>query len=228
LYQLKNFFSMDKKSKVLLWALALLIVASVGVTYWRIMIKKDYVVEAQVDCDPYENECFVWECDPESTVEGEACTGDSEADTWYFAVAKRNAGKIPLCDSETDENCDPWTCEEGEKDCEAVFCEESIMEEQYASACIDPVQFAIDNPVEEEAVECEDGDEECLALQTSEEIVCEEGDEECAAAAEEETVCDLELDPTCEDNASSADESDSAGEDENTISEEVSVTAVEE
>lgn len=184
---------MDKKSRVLLWVFALLIVASVGVTFWRIMIKKDYVIEAQVDCDPYENECFVWECDPASTVEGEACTGDAESDTWYFNVVRRNASKIPLCDPETDESCDPWTCGENEKDCEAVFCDETNMEEQYATACVDPIQFAIDNPVEdEEVIECEEGDEECLASQ-SEEVTCDpsaaeagEGDEECLATEESE------------------------------------------
>ncbi len=182
---------MDKKSKILLWVFALLIVASVGVTFWRIMIKKDYVVEAQVDCDPYEKNCFVWECDPESTVEGEACLGDPESDIWYFNVTRRNASVIPLCDPETDENCDPWTCEDGEKDCEQVFCDETNMEDQFASSCVDPAQFAIDNPVEEEAIECEEGDEECLALE-SEEIVCEEGDEECLTAEEE--TCDPEVD----------------------------------
>lgn len=199
---------MDKKSKILLWVFALLIVASVGVTYWRIMIKKDYVIESQVDCDPYVNECFVWECDPESDVEGEACTGDPESDIWYFNVARRNASMIPLCDSETDENCDPWTCEENEKDCETVFCEESIMEEQYATACVDPVQFAIDNPIEdEEAVECDpsaaeagEGDEECLATQEGEEVVCDEGDEECLSAEEgEETVPEGDGDASIEE-----------------------------
>lgn len=183
---------MDKKSKILLWVLALLIVASVGVTYWRIMIKKDYVIESQIDCDPYVEKCFVWECDPASDVEGEACTGDPESDTWYFQVAKRNASMIPLCDPETDETCDPWTCSENEKDCEQIFCSEDLMESQYASSCVDPVQYAIDNPAEEEAAECEEGDEECLAAQESEEVVCEEGDEECLATQSDEVECDGE------------------------------------
>lgn len=187
------FLTMEKKSKILLWIFALLIVGSVGVTYWRIMIKRDYVIEAQIDCDPYEKNCFVWECDPESSVEGEACTGDPESDIWYFQVAKRNASMIPLCDPENDETCDPWTCTEGEKDCEEVFCDETNMEDQYATACIDPVQYSIDNPEEEEVVECDEGDEECLASQESEETVCEEGDEECLAIQEsEETECDSE------------------------------------
>ncbi|HBI34456.1 MAG TPA: hypothetical protein DEA43_01085 [Candidatus Moranbacteria bacterium] len=184
---------MDKKSKILLWFLALLIIASVGATYWRIMVKKDYVIEAQIDCDPYEDACFVWECDPESTVEGEACTGDPELDVWYFSVAARKAANIPLCNPETDEDCDPWTCEDGEKKCSETFCSEELMAAQYASACVDPIQFVIDNPVEEDVVECEESDEECLALQS------------------DEIICDLEEDPTCviDDMVATEDEGES-------------------
>jgi len=167
---------MDKKSKILIAVFLVLIAISVGVTYWRIMIQKDYVVEAQTDCDPYEEECFLWECDPESTVEGEACTGDPEEDSWYFKVVRRNASKIPLCDPETDETCDPWTCEEGEKDCEEEFCTEENMEDQYASACNDPVAYTAENPIEEEG---ETAEEEGEAEEETEEAKCEEEDEEC-------------------------------------------------
>ncbi|NTW27127.1 MAG: hypothetical protein HGA36_02285 [Candidatus Moranbacteria bacterium] len=192
---------MDKKSKILLWVIALLIVGSVGATYWRIMIKKDYIIESQIDCDPYENKCFVWECDPESSVEGEACTGDPESDIWYFQVAKRNAANISLCDPETDENCDPWTCAEDEKDCSEIFCDEANMEEQFAASCNDPAQYVIDNPIEEEG-DCAEDDEECLAIE--EESACEEGDEECLAA-EEEAVCE-EGDEECVNAESATDE----------------------
>lgn len=174
---------MDKKSKILFIIIGLLIAASVAVTYWRIMVKKDYIIEAQTDCDPYADVCFIWECDPESDVEGEACTGDPEMDTWYFQVAKRNAANIPLCDPEVDEDCDPWTCAEGEKDCSVEFCTEDTMEAQYATACNDPVKYTEENPVEEE-VECEEGDTECEA--TSEDGAEESND--ASVADSEESV----------------------------------------
>lgn len=170
-------------------------------------MKKDYVIENQIDCDPYADACFIWECDPESTVEGEACTGDPEADIWYYQIARRSAANIPLCDPETDETCDPWTCAEGEKDCEAILCDETTKVDQGVE-CSDHVQYAIDNPIEEEAVECEEGDEECLAA--LEETACEEGDEECLAAEEEAVECE-EGDTEClsakeEDEAAAAEE----------------------
>lgn len=181
---------MDKKTKIFFLVFFLLIIGSVAFTYYRIMVKKDYIIEGQTDCDPYTEKCFIWECDPDSTVEGEACTGDSETDIWYYKIARRNASRIPLCDPDTDEECDPWTCAPDELDCSEILCDEETKVDQEAE-CNDPEQYTIDNPVEEEeAVECEDppvgeagGDEECLAAE--EETVCEEGDEECAANEEE-------------------------------------------
>lgn len=173
---------MDKKSKILLAVFVALIFISVGVTYWRMMIARDYIVEAQVDCDPYAEECFVWECDPQSSEEGEACTGEAEEDVWYFKVARRNAGNVPFCDPEEDEDCLPFLCAEGEKDCEEEFCTEENMENYYATSCIDPVIFSAQNPVEEED-ECleEDGcveDEEISGEVKEEEAEISENQEE--------------------------------------------------
>ncbi len=165
---------MDKKSKILLAVFVALIFISVGATYWRMMIAKDYIVEAQVDCDPYAQECFVWECDLQSFEEGEMCTGKPEEDVWYFKIARRNAGNVPLCNPEEDENCLPFLCVEGEKDCEEEFCTEENMENYYATSCNDPVIFAAQNPIEE--------NDECL-----EEDGCAEEEEISGEIEEEES-----------------------------------------
>jgi hypothetical protein len=206
---------MDKKSKILLWLLALLIIASVGVTYWRIMIKKDYIIESQIDCDPAEKACFVWECDPASTVEGEACTDNPDDNIWYYSLAKRKAANIPLCDASTDENCDPWTCADGEKDCSETLCDDTNKTEQGVE-CNNVEQYNIDNPAEEEST-CEEGDEECLAanesacaeddeecLAAEEESACDEGDEECLAAEEENAAADSTEEDVATDDADTA------------------------
>lgn len=168
---------MDKKSKILLWIFTALIIISVAATYWRIMIKRDYIIEAQVDCDPYMEACFVWKCDPGSVVEGEACTGDPESDVWYFKVVKRNAGRIPLCDPSTDENCQPMICEEGEEECEEILCTEDQVEEQYASGCVNPEKYTKENPIEEiECIEGEEGEEcETADLNENESEINESG-----------------------------------------------------
>jgi hypothetical protein len=150
---------MDKKSKIFLAVFFFLIIASVGVTFWRIYIKKDYIVQAQTDCDPTTEKCFVWQCDPKSTVEGEACTGDPDKDTWYYKIVKKNASLIPLCDP-NDENCKPLECADGEKDCSVTLCDETNKKEQGVE-CNDPVQYNIDNPAEETDATCDPATEDC-------------------------------------------------------------------
>jgi hypothetical protein len=177
---------MDKKSKILLWVLLFLIIGSVAVTYWRIMIKKDYMIEAQADCDPTIDKCFIWQCDPASTVEGEKCTGDPDKDTWYYQIIKRKAANIPLCDP-ADENCRALVCEDGEKDCSATFCDDTNKEEQGAE-CNDPEQYNIDNPAEEdgEAAECDPESEDCPTDESADATdenatTCDPASEDCAA-----------------------------------------------
>ena len=141
---------MDKKSKIFFLVLFLLIAGSVGMAYWRIVVRKDYVVQTQEDCDPSVEKCFIWECDPESMEEGEACTGDSEEDVWYYQLQKRNASNVPLCNPEEDEDCQPMSCNSYiEKDCETVYCDEKTAIEQ-ETECNDPEEYLLNNPPEEE------------------------------------------------------------------------------
>lgn len=143
---------MDKKSKIFILVFFLIIVVSVGITYWRIMVKRDYIVEAQTDCDPYSEACFVWKCDPNSTVEDEACTGAPEKDIWYYKIVRRNAGRIPLCDPNTDENCQALVCGENEPQCEEILCNDKNKVSQGVE-CNDPVIYTEENPIEEDSVQ---------------------------------------------------------------------------
>ncbi len=209
---------MDRKSKIFLWIFSLLIVASVGVTYYRIMIKKDYIIEAEADCDPTMEACFVYYCDAET----EECTGDEVEDTSYYKLVRRSASKIPLCDP-NDETCQPLICEENEKDCEEILCSEQTMQE--GDECNDPVQYNLDNPAEEEEVDCDpEVDEDCAV---DEEAACDPEVEE-GCVVDEEAACDPATDPTCEtdvteeeiDNTADAVKGDSLDNADTTISQE--------
>jgi len=120
---------MDKKSKFFFIIIALSVVISIIATYWRIMIKKDYIIKAQANCDPVTERCFVWQCDFNSLVDGEKCVGDSEKDIFYYKIVKRNASKIPLCDP-VDESCQALVCEDDEPECEVIFCDDENKLEQ--------------------------------------------------------------------------------------------------
>lgn len=129
---------MDTKSKILFWVVATLIVLSISASYYRYMVLHDYIVEAQIDCDPQLENCFVWQCDIE--IDGE-CSEDPEQNIWYYKYLYRNAKNIPLCDP-ADEQCTALTCPDGEAECEYVTCTpETLLEYEVQSECSNPSDF---------------------------------------------------------------------------------------
>lgn len=144
--------------KILLIVFSLLIIGSAAITYYRIMIKRDYIISAEANCDPTAEKCFVYVCDPTA----EECAGNPEEDTSYYKIIKKRAANIPLCDPK-QEDCQALQCGEGEKDCEEILCEDENEDE---IECNDPEQYNLDHPAEEETA-CEEGDEECLQEENS-------------------------------------------------------------
>ncbi|MDX9913159.1 MAG: hypothetical protein RBS77_01095 [Candidatus Moranbacteria bacterium] len=163
---------MDTKTKIFWWTMGFLVFISFGLVAYRYLIKKDYIIQAQVDCDPYNEACFVWNCDPESDEEGEMCTGDPEEDTWYFKVINKNASQISSCDA-NDEGCEALICEENEPECDFTLCNEDNKSEMDSLECSDPITYSVENPIGEE---CEEGDEGCL--ESDDESSAEDGTEE--------------------------------------------------
>jgi len=170
--------------KILFITIGILIAASVALTYWRIVVKRDYIVQAQTDCDPETEKCFVWKCNPNSTVEGEACTGDPESDIWYYKTIRRNAKNIPLCDPNNEE-CEALVCAEGETDCSEELCTDKNVPE--GETCNDPEQYILENPPEEESEECAPDDEECLSAQEEPAEECAPDDQECLDSQSSDT-----------------------------------------
>ena len=159
----------------------LLIFGSVAFTYYRIVMARDYFITAEADCDPTIEKCFVYVCDPTA---GEECTGNPEEDTSYYKIMKRKAFNVPLCDPNVDKDCEALICPEGEKDCNYELCEEGNVD---GIECVDPEQYTIDNPPEEEEVECEEGDEACLSEEESADSeACDATTEDCGADSAEE------------------------------------------
>ena len=143
---------MDKKSKIFFIVFFLLIMTSVALTYYRYIVQRDYIIEAEMECDPYTEACFTYVCDPE--VDGEdVCTGDPVEDTSYYKIINRNAKNIPLCDPNA-EDCEAFVCPEGEEECEMILCDPATSD---GIECVDPVAYEEANPLEEVEEE-EEGD----------------------------------------------------------------------
>jgi hypothetical protein len=188
--------TLDRNSKILFIIIGLLIAGSVAVTFWRYMVRRDYIIQAQTDCDPTTENCFIWKCDPASTVEGETCTGDPESDIWYYKIIHRNAKNIPDCDPK-DENCTALVCDPGEKDCSEELCTPENV--KAPDTCNDPVQYNIDNPPEGDSrdEECAPDDVECLQTQKSDDAgeACAPDDQECIDAQGSKETQDTKTNP---------------------------------
>jgi hypothetical protein len=166
--------STDKQSKIFFLALFLLIALSVGVSYYRFFVAKDYIIEAEAECDPAAEACFVYVCDPQA----EECSGDPEEDTSYYKVVHRKAANIPLCDPSA-ESCDALVCQPDEKDCEETLCDPNDLAE--GDLCSDPETYKMEHPAEEEG-----GSEEA----------CNGEFADCAESEGSENVSDEETDTT--------------------------------
>jgi hypothetical protein len=135
-------------SKLFLIIFALLLIGSISLTFWRIVVKRDYIISAEQECDPYTEACFIYTCSPD---EDEECPADPAERMSYYKLIHKNAQNIPLCDAQADECPAELTCAENEEECEYIYCDEDTVAE--GEECVDPVQYSIDNPPLEENTE---------------------------------------------------------------------------
>ncbi len=160
--------------------LVALFISAVAISYYKYFMIKDFVVQAETECDPTEEKCFIWICDPTE----EECAGDPEEDTWYYKYIMKKAYLLPDCDIFYDEDCPSPVCNEFE-DCEEIFCEDGNEDE---IKCTDPGIFLLQHP---DYLEEEDDVEEGKAVDDEESL--DEGNE-----VEEETSVE-QLAPTEEE-----------------------------
>lgn len=155
---------MNRKSKVFFLVFFSIIIGSMATTYYRYMVVRDYIVQAEAECDPYTETCFIYVCDPSAD---EECTGDPVEDTSYYKIIQRNAKNIPMCDPAAEE-CDALVCPAGEADCEMMMCDPT---QELEGTCSDPIAYTDEHPVEEEMMEDGEVSEEDV---TGEDTVSEE------------------------------------------------------
>jgi len=105
---------MDKKSKILLIILVLILIGSASVTFYRYFISNNYLITDNIACEPKTEVCFYVPC----AEEDDAC---NSAEVEYYKKIEKNASNIKLCDPEVD-GCNPLVCTENEKDCSITYC----------------------------------------------------------------------------------------------------------
>jgi hypothetical protein len=113
----------DKKTKIqnriFYTILILLILGSVGVTFYKIVIKKDYQIIAETSCDiETEEGCFVY-------------TDEETGEVSYYKQISKNAQSIYLCEATEEKlGCnEELSCVEGEENCSYTYCDPENLEE---------------------------------------------------------------------------------------------------
>jgi hypothetical protein len=102
-------------NRIFYTVLILLILGSVGFTFWRIVIQKDYQIVAEVSCDPATESCLHYE--------GVICDGtDIECvpeEAYDYKMISKKAASIYACEQTEEKNgCgEELSCTESEADC---------------------------------------------------------------------------------------------------------------
>lgn len=119
-------------NKIFYTILALLIIGSVGATFYKIVVQKNYQIVAETSCDPTSTEeagtCYIYECDP---IEEDDCPLNEAERISYYKIINKSASTIYACEQGEDkEGCDEeLTCTEGEENCSYSYCDPENLEE---------------------------------------------------------------------------------------------------
>lgn len=108
---------------------------SVGMTAYRYIVLRDYLVQVETSCDPAEEACFVYECESEDE---EGCIALGESYYSPYAIVVRDARHVPLCASDSEADCDVRDCG-SDASCHITYCDpETRMNEQI---CLSEVAY---------------------------------------------------------------------------------------
>lgn len=120
---------MDKKSKVSLVVLLVIILLSLFATYYIFFVTRNYDIYTQVSCDPEVESCYEMTSCPDDSVD---C---NDPETSYYKILKIKAFALSYCDHNV-ESCSEPICNAGEN-CEYIKCNPNI--EVGAQVCGDDV-----------------------------------------------------------------------------------------
>lgn len=125
---------MDKSSKVLFFVIFLAILTAVGLSFYKYMVKMDYYLQIQTECNPAKERCFITECNPEEDSE---CPENEAERRSYYKIIMKKAYLAPDCDPK-DEQCPEVTCD-SDSACQEIFCDETTVSD--GETCHDPETY---------------------------------------------------------------------------------------
>jgi len=103
-------------NKIFFIILAVLVLASVGITFNKIVVNKDYQIVAETSCNPETEKCFEVTCDPAEDV---TCPAEIDKRTTYYKEISKKAASIAACEATVEKlGCNgELTCLPNEESC---------------------------------------------------------------------------------------------------------------
>lgn len=146
-----------KRNKIFILFLLGGVVFCIGITYYWFIVAEEFFVSYAVSCDPTEENCYYWVCEPDYLTE---CTGDIEEDFFTYKFVKKKAKYFSACDPVIKQKgfladiieegeCPEPSCEVWEG-CEIVYCNPEIEEECYSEDMYSEIEdmilkYAVEN-----------------------------------------------------------------------------------
>jgi hypothetical protein len=127
----------------------LLLISGTVLSYYRFFVQHNFPITAQVDCDPEQEACFMYVCNPD--VAEEECSGNPEEDTYYYKIVQQDASSVSSCDP-LESDCDSvFVCDANDSSCSVTYCTDEILAEmESGDTCSDVEQFG-SSSVEDDA-----------------------------------------------------------------------------
>lgn len=111
-------------------AVALLIV--IAIRYYDYLVARNFIIYANVVCNPDIEECFVSDCDP---------TEDLGCDGLPYKKVQISASEAPACTIE--HNCEYFYCEDFSS-CVVAYCSSQVLD--VGESCQGPVAIPAEEP----------------------------------------------------------------------------------
>lgn len=131
---------MDKKTKILIILFLTIVFATLLFSYKKYFLEKEYLISAEIPCDPSQDICYVGYCDSE--------TEECEEEVFYYNRIEGVAGILPVCDPNYEDCPLLWCGEKGNNTCVVIPCDSETdcsSPEDFVPA---PVEGDIDTAVE--------------------------------------------------------------------------------
>jgi len=114
----------SKKTLIFNILFLLTILFFVSVTFYKIVIVKNYQMISQVSCNPQTESCFLYKCNPD-------VDGECPQENIYYKYISKNASTIDTCEkTEQKDGCkEELSCVTGESSCYYEYCDQSMLEE---------------------------------------------------------------------------------------------------